>query len=1294
MADIGNGTVFIGSPDWHIGDPESYSAESDYLDPRSAQYGINSTARFIAVGAYSPDPDGDRLFYDWEIVKAPAKSLTRLKISESEATMEVDVVGIYAVSLLVSGANGGADKPIIAFVAGQPASVAYSGGIEYDVSWIWKTLPDFWSTLSRKDRIKIEAIWRSFQAIASSELMDVFNIKDSITVGSLQADIFRKWQAFDLSSDITEAKILFGADVKNVQRISNSEVLVNLVEAQQRYDAKLIKADMLLVSGILPQKFDIGRPAKLTNVRSGYRVDTKIIGVGKTSAGIPVFAVPPQDIAPSELPADYDLRVFVPGYLSSVIVKAGDGYYLSSTGGDGYVQIDLPAGSSNEITIPTQVEIKDAEILGVSVGDMLEAEASDLLTSKRVTIYAHVDAVFGDLVAITPTSEFQSHLVDVYGQDVARLLEEDILRVGWGARHKGSWLDSESVYQIGVGGPHAKNIALRGIKVYRRRKILLDDAVRTLFRLTTSVTRMVRVDGGVATETENVITEEQLELYENVDFYVRRVADYGYRLKTTTLNTFTADGYDFSLAGILPGQKLVVTTGLGPGTYYVTSVQGASVHVTPPSPSEFANAEFYVESDNAYLELRAPALYDNLVDKLWAEYAVFDNSDRIERTFGSAVGLSRDFWNALNNKSTYRDAVATIIKKRVTASTVDSLDDVVSLALGIPVAPFRSAIRSIDEEYRLNENGDPEEIHVVLEELNAQNGLTGRLTTHEVSATNSSRLSSTSGLATNPSTGVKYKVGDVIEQYSSIGEGVRIIDLYTANRTFVLNDVIDRHRFGVLIDVDSTPALASNPNKLTLMRSLLSEVKPTYTTFFIRMLKFLVDHVDIEDSVFFKIKSTLVDNPYHHRGPANIYDDNIPGTSDRDEPPMLPLTTWFPRDGILTDIDVSTGTATLTSALGGFVTPDTNSIGAAFNPTGIYPWVEAGDFVELRSMGNIKFVITDVVNDNELRLRTKYPEDRLNLIDVPDKAERFFVYRTLSDAKLRTSVTIPVEGGDRLKLSYLGQSSTNFGNGDVITLRMDDGRVSGRLRILHTERDRVTDVFTVFTYPAVRGIDSGTGDVFIFRELIRDRRIYGTVLPMVDSGGSGEVAYADIGEHAFTSGLDVGDVFDIPGVIQSTIVGIRGTFVFTELKIPDITEETSFSTYRAGTNTGEDDLDEQELAVGSSVNIVRRNIRVNFRQGHVVDRWDHLGLRPGDILILEAGGPGVSEDLGEGPGVLRVCAQRRGGVYYTNAVDHPLIPRGAFSGGFICSHIRQDELHSDYFTPHQPSTMTWGALGR
>jgi hypothetical protein len=803
--------------------------------------------------------------------------------------------------------------------------------------------------------------------------------------------------------------------------------------------------------------------------------------------------------------------------------------------------------------------------------------------------------------------------------------------------------------------------------------------------LTSLVTRTTPVEGGVSTSTGNVIKKAPLELYENVDFYVRRTADRGYRLKTLTRNTFFADAYDFSLAGIVAGQSLVITTGLGIGTYTIVSVDTQTVQVTPPAQSDFINAEFYVESPNAYLELNASELYESLVDKLWAEYAVFDNSDRLEKTFGSAVGLSRDFWNSLNNKSTYRDAVATIIKKRVTASTIEALDDVVSLSLGIPVAPFRSVIRSIDEDYRVSDSGESEEIHVVLEEITTNNERTGRLTAHEVSASSASRLTSTSGLATNPNTGNKYIIGDVIEQYASIGEGVRIIDLYTANRTFALNDVIDRHRFAVLIDVDSTPALASNIEKLTLMESLISEIKPIYTTFFIRLLKFLVDYIDIEDDVFFKIKTTLVDNPYHHRGPANIYDDHIPGTSNRDEPPILPLTTWFPRDGLLIDSDIDTGEVTLSSEIGGFVNPDHTTSGFAyeFNPTGVYPWIEPGDYVEITSMSTTKFKVIDVLSDVRLRLQTEHIEDRFNLIDTPAEPQRFFVYRALSDAKMRTSISIPING-DRLELSYLGQSSTNFGNGDIVTLKMDDGSNSGRLRVLHSEYDSVNEIFTVHTYPRVRGISSGIGDVLILRELIRDRRFTGHVYPV---GGERTTPYLDIGEHAYTKGLDVGEMIDVEGIIQARIVGISDTRVFLDRLSPKILNRTEFSAYKIDSNIGEDDVDEQEMAVRSSIHIVLRGLKVVLAQGVVLFTDNSLELVPGDILVLP-----IDVDLGEGPGVLRVAARVSNTHHYTNAFAHPLAASEVFTGTFTCSLIRQDELHSDYFTPRSSNTMTWGDL--
>ena len=1284
MADIGNSTVFIGSPDWYIGDPETYPAVVDYVDPRAAQYGLNSTVRFIANGAYSPDPIGDPLFFEWRIQSRPPKSISNLVPNQEEARLEVDSIGIYVIELYVFGANGGASQEVLSVIVGQPASVAYNGGLEYDVSWIWRTLSDFWSVLGRKDLLRIEAVWQGLQSLVSADLIDVFNAKDSISINTIQASIFRKWASFDLTVDASVGQVLYGAKTSYITRLSDSEIKIGIANQQQRYDALLLKNNTLLVPGIIPQSFDTGRPARVTNVKTGYLSDVKIVGIGKTSSGTSTFTIPPQNVAAAELPLEYDFRLYTPSYLSRVIVSLDGEYLLSSGGGSGYLKVNLEGPLPNKASIPIQLKLENAEILGVSVGDVILVTLQDDVSRDTLEIDVNVVAVFGDLVAVELTDTIQTYLNTAYSDDVASILLEDINSVGWQARHRGAWCGINTLYQIGVGGIYKKHVSIRQATLYRRSRILIDRDVRALFRLTSNVTRLIQSDTTLLSSAENVVTTNPIELYENTDFYIRPTSDIGYRLRTVTLNEFKADGYNFSLARVQIGSSLVVTTGLGTGTYVITDIVDESVYVSPPAPISFTDATFYVKSDNAYLELHSQNIYGDFVAKLWAEYAVYDNSDRIENVFGSSVGLSRDLWESLNNKNTYRDAVASIIKTRVTATTVDAIDNVVSLSLGIPLAPYKSIIRDIDYSYRFDAEGNPTEYHVTLEEITPTGALTGRLSTHDVSASSDLRLSSTSGMAINPSTGTKYVAGDEIEQYASIGEGVRIIDLYTTDFTFALNDIIDRHRFAVLIDVDSVDGLGANPEKLSLMRSLIFEAKPSYTTFFIRLLKYLVDYINIEDDVFIKLRTRFYDNPYHHRGPANIYDDNIPGRSDRDAAPMLPLTTWFPRDGQIFDTDLVTGTFVLVSNTGGFVTPTSNTGSGRFNPTGIYPWIEAGDYVEFVSATDVKLQIKEVINDTKLLVSLADPADitqmYLRVNDIASASNiRFFVYRLLTDYVSRADITIPLEG-NRVDIQILGQSSTNFGVGDVLTISTNDVQTN-RLRILHTTVDPVTNLQSVFTYPNPRGLpNSSNGDIRIFRELIKDRVLTGSVKARAASS-----PYVDVEMSAFALGLDVGDIIDVDGVIQSKIVGIRENKVFTEVLLPPILQELNYSVYRQDTNIGADDLDEQELAVGSSVQVILHKVALQFiEDGVVIDR--NGIIRPGDIILTNE-----RLDLGEGDGVIRVTSNARGNMYYTNLFGLPQSLLTGLTGKFTCSLIRQDKLHSDYFFTNLSQTIeTWG----
>lgn len=1272
MADIGNTTIFIGSPDWFIGDPETYPAELAGIDPDVAQYGVSSTARVEGVGHYSPDPLGDPLFYEWEVLKAPAKSVSSLRVDDAHiAKLEIDVVGVYLVKLVVFGANGGASDQHQTLLMGQPASVAYSGGIEYDVSWIWTTLSDFWAEIAKADRVKIEAIWKSLQAIVAADLLDVFNAKDALSATTIQSAIFRKWLRLPLTLDASSSRLLIGPSVDAVDYSSGSAI-IKIRSAQQVLEGVLVRDNAVLVLGVVPQPFDVGRPIEVTY--AGRVLRNKIIGADVLQGTGAVFIIEPVQVAVTALPMDCSIKIKAPTYQSRMVVSVGGDFRVA----EALSLSELDAGPADvgvSVEVPLQVKLVGASEEGVSAGDTLVYRVQDAVSAKSIELHANIAFVDGDLLALSPGYGVEDALGTLFESEKLAEIVADVGSAGWLARHRGAWLTSSDIMQVGVGGMYAANLTLEGVSVYRRSKIKVSDDIKSLFRLTSRTSRVIETADGLITASGSVLdSAPTTELYENLDFYIRRSFDRGYRLSTDALNVFVADGYDFEIADVQVGDGLVVTTGMGVGTYIVSDVGADFVKVTPPARIQFTDAEFYVSSPAAYINFTPDALRDHLLEELWAEYAVFDNSEVIESTFGVPLGLSADFWERLHSANGYRDAVASILKSRVLASTVESIDNIISLSLGIPIAPYRSLIRGIDNEYHLNNLGLPEVAHITLEEIDPNGAPTGRLTTHDIAASNINRLATTSGLATNPATGGKYALGDTIEQYSSIGEGVRIVDLYTTDKTVLLNDVIDRHRFGVIVDVDSTPTLGAGADQLALVYNLVDDTKPAYTTFFIRLLKFLVDYVDIESEIYMRVRTQFYDNPYHHRGPANILDGYIPGAGDRDDATVLPLTTWYPRDGLISH-DLAAETGVLVSAMGGFVSPDREDL--RFNDLGVYPWVRVGDFIELRGYPRIRIVITEVTSDTELRYETPTSVEML-AVDT-SKPQAFFVYRKLRDFVL-DQVAMTVDTNE-LALTILAGASRNIGVGDHITLDLGEGDTTGRLRVMDRHVDNVTDFVTVRTYPHAPLFD-GTGTVRIFRELIRDRDIKAnahTVKLTHQSFSLTALELAD-GIPPTTLGIQVGDL--VLGGIEATYVsGMRGDLVFVS---PPLAREIPLSefTFRHGDATpGEDDLDEQELAVGSGVQLVVHGLDCTLKPSGLLIVTDMNWLVPGDLIHI----PELELNLGEGRGILRLCSRLSPvgaptAAYFTNAFGLSGVPQKAH---VPCSVIRQDKLHSDYYLAPQ-----------
>lgn len=1300
MADIGNSTVFIGSPDWFIGDPASFPALLARLHPDTAQYGVTSTARVEATGAYSPDPLGDTLFYEWELVTSPPKSVAPLRVREgSVAILEIDSIGVYAISLVVSGANGGASNVGRTLLIGQPAPVAYSGGIEYDVSWLWDILPDFWARISQADRRKVQVFWKGIQALVASDLIDVFNAKDSLSVSSIQSSVFRKWFPVELSIAIPDSKYLLGANVKLLESVGSSS-RIQVLGAGSQFKGTLLSRGMLIIRNVAPQRFDIGR---VVSVTVGENVlDTKILGVDLSATSGPLFvieSIAEDAVSHDAYPIDCGVSLKVPTYQTAVALLV-DGRYVTASA-DGTDVLNLSTDVTGPVSMPPQMTIDGAEELGIVEGDTLRFKVVDGETDIGAELLANVAYVDRALVALSPTYNTEAVLALFSSGATLDTLISGVGSLSWRSRHCGVWLGAEDTLGVATEGPHGRYFRVEPIKIYRRTRVPIDDGVQSLFRLTSRVVRVEREGSEITLPSGQIVVseDEAIDAYENLDFYIRNRLDYGYRLRTSEeLDILEAEGYDFSMAAIAPGDSLTVLTTTGVGDYVVTEVGEAYIRVTPPPRAPFVDAEFYVSSPASYIEFTPDTLAGKLIDKLWAEYAVVDNSDRVESMYGAPLGLGRTAWERKGLGNTYRDAVAALVRARVSASTVASIDDIASLAVGIPIAPYTSTIRSIDPEYHVNALGEPSVIRIILEQLGSDGLPTTRLTAHDIPATNSSRLSATSGIAPNPATGLRYAEGDTVRQYAALGEGVRVLDLYSSDNIVVFDDIIDRHRFGIVVDADSAPRLATSSDDLSLVRQLVSDVKPAHTDFFIRILRFLVDDITVESELSLRIRSTLHDNPYHHRGPANIFDDDIPGISDRDSPPHLVLTTWFPRDGVLESIGADT--YLLTSNIGGFLSPE-GILG--FDDTGVYPWVSIGDMVELRGDSRVKLSVEEVVDDISLRVKVAVGSQANSVrAHSGENGVPFFVYRLLEDSILLSE---EVDVDERLDLNILSPAGRNIGSGDQITLHGDQAS-TGRLRVLDTTHDALTGLTRIAVFPRKRIQRPISADIRVFREQIYERSIKlvgewenairiprQNMHPLI-------VGFTFQTPPLATLGVQPGDIVNLDGG-TGYVAGVNGTSLYiSTLTAPHHHGhfhehgELSLTVSRSGRSPLGDELDEHEGAVLSSVRVILHTKVTVYLTGAVrVEGEMGEYARPGDVLYL---GEDRTLDIGEGVGIIRLCAELIPGMFATST--SPQSPISATEDEYPlvleASLIRQDRLQSEYFISpsedHMYLSDMWG----
>jgi len=1254
MARIGDRGVYIGSPDWHIGDDLAFAPVSA-LTPTSAQFAQGDAARVDAGDVYTNDPLGDVLFLEWRIEEAPARSARRLRVAADQrsALVTLDDVGPYFVEMRVYGANGGEGARGTAVLVAQPASSPYDPQQVYSASWLWQYLPDVWSQLPITDRLKVEVFWRGLQQLVASDVMQVLNTRDALSIATIQDRVFRKWLRVDMTLTLPDAPIFAqlptthaftqqtGAPFTTHATLSNSDHLG--VIPQLTSGGALVNARTLVLNSYNLQPRDIGKEVTLTGLpQSRSARISALVAVGDRVGATLSAAI---SVDPPIYPVDVD-----------VTLQMTAARELGAIGTDkGAVELGFTQ-SPNAFTLrgfaamPTtgvrgvQVRVPDALARGVRAGDTLEYAVVDV-TGREARLFADIIAVSDGFIIVSPRGTVEDALSRLSMHAAEHAAEAATL--AWRRRHLGDWLSANDLVEFGVGTARHERFRLRTHAVHRRSATEVSDDVRSLFRLTERTERAL-VDGQVMiTEglTDVPLSRDIVDLYENLDFQLRAPQDTGDALVSDGTHVVTAGRYDFVRAQVRPGDTLVITSGPHQGEFTIIGVTARSVALDR-ALSPYPTARFYVRgaATQTLLVLRAPLPED--IRSLWAETAVMSNSKVVDAQIGALVGLRLDEWVARGMTNTYRDAVIGLMYARMTASTLAQIENAVSLIAGIPFAPYRSRIAEIDTEYIGAVDGVGRVARVTLEELLPDGTATQRYSAHVFPAASEEVNDASVGIGFNEREGRRFRVGDVVEQFTALALGVKVHDLYSAPTTYTLDDVRDRHRFRVVIDVDAARVTEAT---LRFVHDFVIEIKPAYTNLLLMLSKFVADTINIEEDVFFRLRAGFYDNPYHHRGPANIVDDLNPERDRVDMAVTSPLTTWFPRDGVVV---FGTNDATLVSALGGFVNPQPRmGVGAAWPQ----PWIQVGDTVELRQH-KLRLIVQEVTSDTSMRLTGVIP---VELQRTTRTAQPFIVSRYRTDV-IRGVELDTLSSDDALPISVVGTTASDVGVGDTITLTSAEA-TSLPLRVVHIDRDG--DNARLFTYP--RRPINALSDVTLraFREQIVDRVLYTGAMTLLRRVNGLDAIYRTA-TPLLSLGVEPGDELLVPGHSPRLIACVTPDSVSVAPPLPLGADVSDVRVVRPARNTSGDDQDEHERAVGSAIEVIIKNVAV--RHCGAIVRCA-VPLRVGDLLYFAD----ESFDHGEGRGVVRVMAVLGGCAYCTGR---------ARTGWTTATIIRQSPLRWMYYT--------------
>ena len=553
MAYIGDSCLKIGDEKLFVGDSISYIPNAS-ITPEVVQVSVNSYARLDASGTYSDD-ELDVIDYVWSVSYSPHDSsvgITNALVISDEgrvASILLDKVGAYRISLTAKGAVGGCSQVAYANIVAVPFVSAHSDQTALDTSWIWQMLPSFWSKMDNVDRKRIETFWRGINQVVSSDLLEAYNIQANQSIASIQRNVIKRWSKVDLSFKPTSYKLVIrdnssspltdivkdGGFIKSASVqdgyngdrlilcsatvISDSELyinkhlLANISGSDATMTFQLTYKNVVIRNKILLSSPDgLYTTLTLSNKLSSISQD---IQIGAT-CNLEIYVKKNADIA------------YVVGEYSTFVSR-----YLPSVNSVSFIN-DIPSPIESQqfsVIKCSNMIIEDAEKIGVSVGDIIIITIRDIDKNYSTDVRLSVIGVDGNFVAINTYNTLvyevdrilQSFESDLYSQDLLSMFMAYITSVDFLSKYSDIDINGDEYIVVRLDDSFIRRYSWSIRKVVRTKRVPIDKNVASFVKLVENIERTHLYDNKIilSHDYEQAVSRKPFDLVENLSFYLQ-----------------------------------------------------------------------------------------------------------------------------------------------------------------------------------------------------------------------------------------------------------------------------------------------------------------------------------------------------------------------------------------------------------------------------------------------------------------------------------------------------------------------------------------------------------------------------------------------------------------------------------------------------------------------------------------------------------------------------------------------------------------------------------------------------